>query len=89
MNKTEILKNQIESLHINPCACGSNAELTFHQHEDGHRYPKDFWYAKVECASCDLTQGWSAVSAQEAEWEEMSIKTIKKVINNWNKCFPA
>lgn len=64
--------------------CKGSAELVLDYHEDGHRYPRDFWHAKVECSTCDATQGFSPVSEQEAEKEDISEEIVSAIVGQWN-----
>jgi len=65
--------------------CRGIAELELDCHEDDHRYPRDFWFAKIECSDCEATQGYKCVSKQEAKKEEINKNSVLKVIKEWNE----
>ena len=77
---------EYEGVKIKECPfCGSYAELEFSYHEDDNRYPRDFWFAKIECINCDATQGYKYISKQEAEKEDINKNCVLTTIKEWNK----
>jgi len=70
---------------LKPCPfCGDEAKIEFHEHDDNHRCPREFWYAKVECW-CGATQGWSCVSGMNAKFEDINQESVDEIIASWNE----
>ena len=70
---------------LKPCQhCGNTATVEFKQRYDNHRYPREFWYARIECSMCDVMTDWRCVSEINASFYDIDSDAVDALCAAWN-----
>jgi hypothetical protein len=80
-----LIKKMTFNIDFCPC-CGYTPKLEIAIRKDENRYPRDHWFAKIECHMCGINTGWDCVSEQEADSPDSDrVESLMKIWNSRNK----